>query len=92
VFTELTCIHEQRSSGQRRQAEIPNGETKMILYIYANEDNALVARINGDDNASCESVATDRFGDTDHFGWTYSPAFGATDGLVYSDDVEEIDV
>ena len=63
----------------------------MTLYIYTTKDNRLVARINGSDNASCEAIANDRFGDTDTFGWTYSPAFGANDGLVDNDDAEEID-
>lgn len=62
----------------------------MTLYIYTTEDNNLVARINGNDNGVCEAVATDRFGDTDTFGWTYSPAFGANDGLVDNGDAEEI--
>ena len=60
------------------------------LYIYTAEDNTLVARITGDSNAACETVAADAYGDTDMYGWTYSPAFGASDGLVDVGDVVDI--
>lgn len=60
------------------------------LYIYNAETKTLVARINGETNSACESVAADQYGDTDYYGWTYSPAFGSNDGLTDSDDAAEI--
>lgn len=60
------------------------------LYIYNAESKILVACINGETNDACESVAADQYGDTDYFAWTYSPAFGANDGLIDSDDATVI--
>lgn len=60
------------------------------LYVYSNETMGLVARIDGKTNDACEAVASDKYGDTDYFGWTYSPAFGANDGLVDNDEAVEI--
>ena len=62
----------------------------ITLYIYDADTMTLIARITGDDNSACERIATERFGDTDAYGWTYSPAFGCTDGLIPGDDVEDI--
>ena len=59
------------------------------LYVYNLDDNALVARINGRDNAACEAAAESY--DPDIYGRTYSPAFGAVDGLIDSIDAAEID-
>lgn len=61
----------------------------MQLYIYSLEDNQHVATISGIDNAACEAKANDAYGIND-YGWTYSPAFGASDGLVKNDDAEEL--
>jgi hypothetical protein len=61
------------------------------LYIYNTEDMALVARIEGDDNEACEAVANEQYGDTDSYGWTYSPAFGTVDGVQPGENVVDID-
>ena len=59
------------------------------LYVYSLEDNSHVVTITGEDNASCEAKANELYGIND-YGWTYSPAFGAADGLGENDDAEEI--
>jgi hypothetical protein len=60
------------------------------LYISSQEDNSHVATINGADNAACETMANDTYGSND-YGWTYTPAFGASDGLEENDDAEVIE-
>lgn len=62
----------------------------MKLYVYSLEDNTHVATITGADSAACEAKANELYGSND-YGWTYSPAFGATDGLEENDDAEEIE-
>lgn len=59
------------------------------LYVYSLEANQHVATITGTDNAAVEAKAEAEYGSND-FGWTYSPAFGATDGLVANDDAAEL--
>ena len=61
------------------------------LYIYNAEDMTLVARIEGADNDACESVANEQYGDTDSYGWTYSPAFGTVGGVKPSENVVDIE-
>lgn len=61
------------------------------LYIYSTETNKLIARIEGADNAVCEAVASEQYGDTDSFGWTYSPAFGFAGGIEPGEDVVDIE-
>lgn len=60
------------------------------LYVYNNEDMTLIARIEGASNEACETVAADQYGDTDTYGWTYSPAFGTVSGIKPGDDVLDI--
>lgn len=56
------------------------------LYIYSTETNTVVARIHGESNEACEAKAEELgFMGSDDFGGTYSPAFGANDGLIDSD-------
>lgn len=55
----------------------------LILYVYATDSNIVVMCIHGDSNAACERLAADLYGDD--YGWTYTPAFGANDGLIYAD-------
>lgn len=55
------------------------------LYIYSTETNTVVARIHGETNAACEAKAGElNYMGSDGFGATYSPAFGANDGLIDS--------
>ena len=61
----------------------------MKLYVYDADSIVVVAVIEGESNAACEAVAEDRFGDEQYLS-TYSPAFGAVDGLEWSDDAEVI--
>jgi ABC-type cobalt transport system substrate-binding protein len=62
----------------------------MTMYVYDTDTREVVAEITGADNAACEAVVADRFGDTDYFASTYTPAFGAVDGLIQCADVERI--
>lgn len=62
----------------------------ITLYCYSVDTNVLIARIEGDDNAACEAVASEHFGDTSSYGWTYSPAFGFSGGLIPGEDVQDI--
>lgn len=62
------------------------------LYIYSSETNKLVARIEGADNAACEAVASELYGDTDRFGWTYRPAFGFAGGIASGEEVEDFEI
>ena len=62
----------------------------MKLYIYSLENNVHLATVNGDSNAACERKAEEAYGSNDH-GWTYSPAFGTTDGLEENDAAVEIE-
>lgn len=69
----------------------PESIAMITLYVYDAESNTLVARIRGASNDACEAVAGAHYGDTDTYGWTYSPAFGASGGLDPGDDVEDIE-
>lgn len=53
---------------------------KLKLYIY-NQENEVVAVVEGYSNKECEEKAADAGYTTDDYGWTYSPAFGTVDGL-----------
>ena len=61
------------------------------LYVFSTEDNTLVARIEGETNEACENCASNNYGDTDTFGWTYSPAFGFAGGLLPGENVQDIE-
>ena len=63
----------------------------MKYYIYTTEDNRHLYTIIGDDNEACEAKADEMGVDGDSLAGTYSPAFGASDGLAANDDAEEID-
>jgi hypothetical protein len=63
----------------------------MILYVYAPDTLRVTAEIHAEYAESCESVVAERFGDTDYFEATYTPAFGCVDGLVSTDHPEIID-
>jgi hypothetical protein len=65
---------------------------KMKAYIYNTETRNVVAEIKGDDNKSIEAKFDELNYDSDEFGLTYSPAFGADDGLITDGDFEVIDV
>lgn len=56
----------------------------MTLYVYDLDTKRVLARIEGADNAECERKAAEDWS-RDETGWTYSPAFGASDGLVEDD-------
>ena len=51
----------------------------MKLYIYEIETHQVVAIVEGETNAECETDLLDW--DTETYGATYTPAFGTTDGL-----------
>ena len=63
----------------------------MDLYIYRLEDNVHVATISGETNDSCEAKAESLYTSND-YGWTYSPSFGAADGLKENPDAEEVTI
>lgn len=52
----------------------------MKLYIYDIETRHIVAVVEGETNADCETALADW--DMDTHGATYSPAYGAVDGLI----------
>ena len=58
----------------------------LTLYIYNTDTKKIVAHIHGKDNAICEAMAENEYGDTDTYGWTYSPAIGAVDGLIDNEE------
>jgi len=62
----------------------------MKLYIYSLESNQHAATVTGETNEACERVAEETYGSND-FGWTYSPAFGCSDGLIENDEAKEIE-
>lgn len=62
----------------------------MKLYIYSLENNLHVATVTGETNAACESAAEAAYGSND-YAWTYSPAFGMTDGLTENEGAKEIE-
>lgn len=62
----------------------------MDLYIYDAETKEVVAIATGKNNEECEEKAADQFGDTDYYGWTYSPAFGFDGGLIENSNAVEI--
>lgn len=64
----------------------------MKAYVYRSDDLEVVAEIKGDDNQSIEAKYCEIGYDTDEYGLTYSPAFGASDGLITDGDFEVIDV
>jgi hypothetical protein len=63
----------------------------MKAYVYNQETMIIAAEIKGDNEKSIEAKYTEWF-DTDEYGLTYSPAFGASDGLITDGDFEVIDV
>ena len=62
----------------------------MKLYIYDTESNKHLATVTGESNEACEQKAEATYGSND-CGWTYIPAFGASDGLVKNAEAEEIE-
>ena len=63
----------------------------MKLYIYDSESNKHLATVTGESNKACEAKAEEMGVDGDSLAATYSPAFGATDGLVKDAEAEEIE-
>jgi 7-keto-8-aminopelargonate synthetase-like enzyme len=61
-----------------------------ILYVYDADTREVLAKITGEQGA-CERIATERFGDTDIFAATYTPAFGSSGGLIETEYCEEIE-
>lgn len=62
----------------------------MKLYIYSTADMQHIATVTGDTNAACERAAADAYNLNDEYAATYTPAFGAFDGLVENVDAEQI--
>ena len=63
----------------------------MTLYIYDAETAEVVETVTGGTQAQQEQYAFDEYG-TNYFAWTYSPAFGATDGLIASEGAKTTDL
>ena len=61
------------------------------LFVYREEDNQVVARISGDDDEALLERAAFEYGSGD-FCYTFTPAFGMSDGLIPGDDVVDIEV
>ena len=63
----------------------------MEFYAYDTETMEVLAIAHGETNEECEKKMTDAgYLNGDEIGSTYSPAFGAVDGLVMTDYYEEI--
>lgn len=60
----------------------------MKLYVYEADSMLHLATIIGESNDECEAIA-DKYPAGDNVGWTYSPAFGMSDGLVESEDAPQ---
>ena len=63
----------------------------ITLYVYDTDTREVVAEISGATYAACEQVVSERYGDTDYYEATYTPAFGCNDGLIARADCEQID-
>jgi len=61
------------------------------LYIYETDSMLHLATITGESNEECEETASEQYPADDNIGWTYSPAFGMSDGLIESEGAEEIE-
>ena len=61
----------------------------MKLYIYNVETMEVAAIAEGSDNQECEDKAFNYLG-SDEYAGTYSPAFGAIDGLIENPAAEEL--
>lgn len=62
----------------------------MIAYAYNVDNNEVVAVIEGADHRAIEAAYAERYAGRDDLGMTYTPAFGATDGLIDNDAAEQI--
>jgi len=62
----------------------------MNAYIYNIETNNVIAQIRGNDNQSIEAKFNEIY--TGNCMLTYSPAFGAVDGLSTDGDFDVVDV
>lgn len=60
------------------------------LYIYEAATMWHIATITGADNEACERKASELYGDSDKYGWTYSDAFDISGGLRSNEDAIEI--
>lgn len=61
----------------------------MKMYVYSLEDNSHVATIIGESNEACDKAFNEHY-DINDYATTYSPAFGAADGLMENPDAEVI--
>jgi hypothetical protein len=64
---------------------------KMKMYVYNSDTNEHIATITGKSNDAIDKAFLRHFDINGDFSGTYSPAFGATDGLVESEGAYEID-
>ena len=62
----------------------------MKLYIYSVADMQHVATVTGNTSAACDRAASAAYDLNEEYAATYTPAFGAGDGLVENDDAEQI--
>ena len=63
----------------------------MKLYIYDTETAEVVETVTGGTQQQQEQYAFDEYG-TNYFAWTYSPAFGTTDGLIDTPKAKRTDL
>ena len=62
----------------------------MTGYIYNLDTNEVYATLTSEDQGKIESAANMLCGD--EYGLTYTPAFGANDGLTMCEDTNEYDL
>jgi len=63
----------------------------MKLFIYDAETAEVVETVTGGTQQEQEQYAFDEYG-TNYFAWTYSPAFGMTDGLIDKEGAKHTDL
>ena len=63
----------------------------MTLFIYSNESAEVIEKVTGGTQAQQMGYASEHY-DADDYGWTYSPAFGMSVGLIDTGHAKRTDL